>query len=186
MADDFGFSEEVQEFAKEAVFKDGRWMALIVKTMYEKYGREAIDVLCEAFDKFGEEEAKAWKKKLGWEGREDEIDVAVALRDIYANVHSHIGAAGMDIERVKFSEKESESLVPSCPIHDAWKDVWPDGTRFMCEIMSRSHDAGFMRGLNPKLVWTHHAETVNPDGTVQEGLARGKEHCKMCLVLKED
>ena len=39
------FSEEIQKFAKDAVTKDARWMAVIVKAMYEKYGREAIDVL---------------------------------------------------------------------------------------------------------------------------------------------
>ncbi|RMF97307.1 MAG: hypothetical protein D6734_02455 [Candidatus Schekmanbacteria bacterium] len=186
MADDFGYSEEIQEFAKEAVWKDGRWMAVIVKAIYEKYGREAIDVLCDAFYKFGEEEAKRYKKELGWEGREDEINVAVALRDIYPNVHKHIGAAGMEIERIKFSEKESESHVPFCYIHDAWKSVWPEGSHFMCEIISKAHDTGFMHGLNPKLEWTHHAEKLNEDGTRQEGLARGKEYCKMCLVLKED
>lgn len=182
---EFEVSPEIQAFAKEAVWKDGRWMAIIVKAMFEKYGREAIDVLCQAFSKFGQEEGERYKKELGWAGREDEINVAVALRDIYANVHSHVGAAGMDIERIKFSENESESHVPFCFIHDSWKSVWPEGSKYMCEIISKAHDEGFMRGLNPKLEWTHHAEKKNPDGTVQEGLARGAKYCKMCLVLKK-
>jgi hypothetical protein len=37
-----------------------------------------------------------------------------------------------------------------------------------------------MKGINPKLEWTHYAEK---DG--QEGLARGKVYEKMRLILKE-
>lgn len=179
MADDFGFPPEVVEFAKEAVWKDGRWMALMVKSVYEKWGQEAIDVLCKAFYEFGIEEGKRYKKEYGYEGRENEIDVAVALRDIYPNVHKHLGAAGLEIERIKFCPTESESHIPMCSIFDAWKSIW-DKPWFMCEIMSKSHDEGFMKGLNPKLEWTHHAEK---DG--QKGLARGEAYCKMRLVLKK-
>src|SRR3990172_11783225 len=131
------------------------------------------------FYEFGIEEGKRYKKEYGYEGRENEIDVAVALRDIYPNVHKHLGAAGLAIERIKFCPTESESHIPECSIFDAWKSIW-DKPWFMCEIMSKSHDEGFMKGLNPKLEWTHHAEK---DG--QEGLARGAAYCKMRLILKK-
>ena len=174
------FPEEIQKFAKEAVFKDGRWMAVIVKAIYEKYGREAIDVLNEAFHAFGKAEGERYKKQAGYEGREEEIDVVVALSEIYPNVHMHAGAAGLKLERVEFGPDESISLCHYCSLHEGWKDIW-DKSYLMCEFLSYHHDRGFMEGLNPKLEWTEHAEK---DGA--EGLARGGgKPCRMRLVRHE-
>ena len=175
------FSEEIQEFAKDAVFKDARWMAVIVKAIYKKYGREAIDVLNDAFFEFGKAEGEKYKKLSGYEGREDEIDVQVALQDIYPQVHMHAGAAGLVLERIDFRPEESISHCHKCPMYDGWKDVW-DESWFMCEFISYHHDRGFMAGLNPKLEWTEHAEK---DGA--PGLARDKgDPCRMHLVLHKD
>ena len=175
------FSEEIQKFADDAVFKDARWMAVIVKAIYEKYGREAIDVLNDAFYEFGKKEGEKYKKLAGYEGREDEIDVKVALADIYPQVHMHAGAAGLVLERIHFEPDESISHCHKCPMLDGWKDVW-DKSHFMCEFISYHHDRGFMAGLNPKLEWTEHAEK---DGA--PGLARDKgDPCRMHLVLHKD
>jgi hypothetical protein len=175
------FSEEIQKFAKDAVFKDARWMAVIVKAMYKKYGRDAIDVLNDAFFEFGKAEGEKYKKLAGYEGREDEIDVQVALQDIYPQVHMHAGAAGLILERIHFEPEESISHCHQCPMFEGWKDVW-DEPWFMCEFISYHHDRGFMAGLNPKFEWTEHAEK---DGA--PGLARAKgDPCRMHLVLHKD
>ncbi len=175
------FSEEIQKFAKDAVFKDARWMAVIVKAMYEKFGREAIDVLNDAFFEFGKNEGEKYKKLSGYEGREDEIDVQVALQDIYPQVHMHAGAAGLILERIHFEPDESISHCHQCPMYEGWKDIW-DEPWFMCEFISYHHDRGFMAGLNPKLEWTEHAEKDNAPG-----LARAKgDPCRMHLVLHKD
>ena len=171
------FSKEIQEFADDAVFKDARWMAVIVKAMYEKYGREAIDVLNDAFYEFGKEEGKKYKKLAGYEGKEDEITVEVALRDIYPQVHMHAGAAGLELERIEFGPEESISHCHACPMLDGWQDVW-DQSYLMCEFISYHHDRGFMDGLDPRFEWTEHAEK---DGA--EGLARNNgKPCRMHLV----
>ena len=132
-------------------------MAVIVKAMYKKYGRESIDVLNDAFFEFGKAEGEKYKKLAGYEGREDEIDVQVALQDIYPQVHMHAGAAGLVLERIHFEPEESISHCHQCPMFEGWKDVW-DEPWFMCEFISYHHDRGFMAGLNPKLEWTEHAE----------------------------
>jgi len=171
------FSEEIQKFAKDAVFKDARWMAVIVKAIYKKWGDEAIDVLNEAFYEFGKEEGKKYKKQAGYEGREDEINVEVALGEIYPNVHMHAGAAGLKLERIEYGPDESISLCHYCSMLEGWKDIWDESWR-MCEFISYHHDRGFMEGLNPKLEWTDHAEK---DGA--EGLGRGNgKPCRMRLV----
>ena len=178
MADNFGLSPEALEFVKEAVWKDGRWMAVMAKAVSEKWGREAIDVLCEAFYEFGVTEGKRCKKEAGYDGRENEIDVAVALKDFYAKFHKHILAAGLCAER-RLCEGKYNCHVLKCPIFDAWKSVW-DKPWLMCEIMSKSFDEGFMHGLNPKLEWLSY-----PEKNGQKGLGRGAEYCNVELVIKE-
>ncbi len=171
------FPEEIQKFAKDAIFKDGRWMAVIVKAMYEKFGREAIDVLNETFYQFGKAEGERYKKLAGYEGREDEITVEVALGEIYPQVHMHAGAAGLKLERVEYGPEESISQCHACPMYDAWKDIW-DEPWLMCEFFAFHQDRGFMEGVNPKLEWTEHVEK---DGA--KGLARGDGNlCRIHLV----
>lgn len=176
MQDELEFSPEVVDFIKETVYKDGRWMAIIGKAVYEKYGEEAIDIICKVFYKFGEEEGKAYKKEAGYEGREDEIDIEVVMSKIYCNVFKHLRVAGFEMNVKAFSAEESDIEFTRCPILDSWKSVW-DKPWYMCQI-AKAYDEGFMHGVNPKLEWTHYAEK---DG--QEGLARGKSCEKMRLVF---
>lgn len=42
------FSTEVVQFIQETVHKDSRWMAIMVKAVYEKYGHEAVDLISQA------------------------------------------------------------------------------------------------------------------------------------------
>jgi hypothetical protein len=178
MAENIDFSNEVVKFIQETVHKDGKWMAMFVKAAYEKWGREVIDVMCKAFYEFGMKEAVQYKKEAGYEGREDELDVKTIMEDIYSDVFKHLRIAGFEKKVKTFNAKESDITFSRCPILDAWKSVW-DKPWFMCEI-AKCYDEGFMKGINPKLEWTHYAEK---DG--QEGLARGKVYEKMRLILKE-
>lgn len=177
MADNFGLSDEAIEFVKDTVWKDGRWMAVIAKAVYEKYGKEAIGVICKEFYNFGMEEGKRYKKEAGYEGREDEITVEVVMKEIYCNVFKHLRVAGFENEVTKFTPTESDITFSRCPILDSWKSVW-DKPWFMCQI-AKSYDEGFMKGINPKLNWAHYPEK---DG--QCGLARGKSTEKISLVLQ--
>jgi hypothetical protein len=163
---------------KEALWKDGRLMAIAVKAMHEKFGREAIDVLCKAFYEYGLSEGDRYKEKFGYKDKEDEIDVPTAMK-IYADFHKHIIAAGLNSQVVNVCATEREACVLECPIFDAWKSVW-DKSYLMCEIMSKSLDEGFMQGLNPKLEWVNY-----PEKDAQEGLARGAKCCRVKLYLKD-
>ncbi|MCL5260811.1 MAG: L-2-amino-thiazoline-4-carboxylic acid hydrolase [Gammaproteobacteria bacterium] len=178
MTDDNSLSPEAIEFIKESVWKNGRLMAIMVKSVYEKWGREAIDVLCKSFYDFGIEEGKRYKCMAGYAGRENEIDVAVALKDFYAKYHKDTILAGLCAERTLCAGKYNCHVL-KCPVFDAWKSVW-DKPWLMCEILSKSFDAGFMYGLNPKLEWVSYPEKDN-----EKGLARGAKYCNVELILNE-
>lgn len=176
MNNDYGLSSEAVDFVKETVLKDGRWMAMIAKAVYEKYGEEAIEVICEEFYKFGVTEGIAYKKAAGYEGREDEIDVEVVMTKIYNHVFKHLRVAGFQKQIKKIVADEFEADFFRCPILDSWKTVW-DKPWLMCKI-AKFYDEGFMHGVNPKLEWTHYPEKCG-----QCGLARGESSEKLRLIL---
>lgn len=175
MTDNYGLSADVVEFVKETVWKDGRWMAVIAKAAYEKCGEEVIDAICQEFYKFGMEEGIQYKKAAGYEGREDEINVEIVMKEIYCNVFKHLRVAGFESEVHKFTAKEFDYTFLRCPILDAWKSIW-DKPWLMCQ-MAKSYDEGFMKGVNPKLEWAQYAEKYG-----QCGLARGEPCEKFKLI----
>lgn len=171
----FGYSPEVVEFAKAATLKSGRTMAVVVKAVYDKCGQEGLDVIAAAVKDAAKKSGEMHREQAGY--KPEEVDVKVALGEIYPNSHKPLGAAGLDLERIKFSNTESESHVHYCALLESWKTVW-DEPWHMCRIFSAINDVGYMEGVNPKLEWIAHAEKDNQS----PGLAHGdKTPCVMKL-----
>lgn len=177
MTNNSEFSAEALALIKHAVFMDGRWMATIAKAAYDKWGREAIDVMCKAFYAFGEADGKEYKRAAGYEGREDEIDVKVVMTEIYGKVFKYLSIAGITREGTTLTPNEYCCNILRCPILAAWQSVW-DKPWFMCEL-AKNYDEGFMHSVNPKLSWENY-----PGKNGETGLAHACPCEKLRLVLK--
>ena len=185
----WGASEEVKEYAKKCIDKMGGMMAQMAKAVYEKYGPEAIEVIAEEVRKQARVKGAMFKDEAGYKGKEDEVTVDIALRDIYAKSHGVFGAGGFDLRRVKLEPEGSESHTHYCSLCEGWKTTWPEGARNLCYIFSTIHDVGFMEGVNPKLKWEAHAENEK-DSEEQRGLSSvppggnvpGKDSPQPCIM----
>ena len=170
------FSPEVVELVKRTVWMESRKLAVVVKAVYEEFGEAGLDTIRSAVREFGKQKGQYFREEAGL--TEEECDVEVALTRVYPEAHKHFAPAGLDMERVKFGPKESETRVKSCGQLEAWREVW-DKPWIMCEIFAASQDEGFMEGVNPKLKWHKHVERNGANG-----LARGKEFpCTIGLKL---
>ena len=56
------FSKYVRDIIRNVMIQDWRFIALIVKTIYEKYGKEVLDDLKKVFYDLGVNEAKEFMK----------------------------------------------------------------------------------------------------------------------------
>jgi len=163
----FGAPPEIVEFAKSATLKSGRTMATIVKAAYKKWGEEAIEVFGEAIKELAKQEGIKHREECGY--KPEEVNVRIALSEIYPKSHNVFGIAGLDFERIKLEDDESDSRAHYCALLEAWKTVW-DEPWHMCQIFATMNDDGYMEGVNPKLEWSEHTEKHGCPG-----LARNKD-----------
>ncbi|MFC1669584.1 L-2-amino-thiazoline-4-carboxylic acid hydrolase [Spirochaetota bacterium] len=168
----FGAPPEIVEYAKEAVAKMGGMLGLIVEAAYEEWGEKAIEVMGEAVKKDAREKGARFREEEGY--KPEDVDVEIALTEIYPKSHGALAVAGLDFERVMLEKDKSESRVHVCGLLDGYM-VKSDKPWLLCEIFARYHDEGFMEGVNPKLEWVAHVEKNGG-----EGLARGKD--KPCIL----
>ncbi len=174
----FGNPPEIVGYAKEAVQKMGGMLGMVIDAVYEKWGREAIEVIGEKVKEDARKKGQKFREEEGY--KPEEVDVEIALKEIYPKSHGALAAAGLDIERIKLHRDESESHVHYCGLLEGYK-AKTDKPWLLCEIFAKYHDEGFMNGVNPKLEWTAHVEK---DGA--PGLAREKEFpCILKLKLNK-
>ncbi len=172
MTEDRSLSPEVTALLQNAIWNEGRKMAVIVKAMYEKYGNEAIDSMAEALKAYGLKEGQRLRDEAGY--KEEEVNVEIALKEIYPKAHQHFFDSGVEMERTKLGPYESETRITACPLLEVWQSIW-DESWILCELLERRFSEGLVEGANPKLEWHKHVEK---DGA--EGLARGKD--KPCII----
>jgi hypothetical protein len=151
----FGFPPEIVEYSEQAVLKMGGMLGLLVDAAYDKWGREAIEVFGEAVKEDARKKGEKFREEMGY--KPEDVNVEIALTEIYPKSHSVLAAAGMDLERVKLEKDRSETHVHYCGLLEGYK-AKSDKPWLLCEIFAKYHDEGFMLGVNPKLEWVDHVE----------------------------
>ena len=174
----FGQPPEIVAYAKEVVNKMGGMLGLVVGAAYDRWGREAIEVMGEAVREDARKKGARFREEEGY--RPEEVDVEIALSQIYPKSHGALAAAGLDFERIKLEKDASESRVHYCGLVEGYKTKC-DAPWILCEIFAKYHDEGFMEGINPKLKWAAHVEK---DGA--GGLARDTSTPCVLKLLLED
>lgn len=146
----------------------------LVKFIYEKLGHDGLVEFSETVIKPW---ATEWAERLLAEKglKKGEVDARTALY-LYEAVHDHTKICSDHLDMFFSIDHNDLQLVGAryCPVAFQWMQIWPEGAHFLCYLYSHAFDEHFFAALNPKLVFTKHAECC----AEQPGIPHG-EPCIM-------